>query len=116
MLNHSKVVDLTIPLDASIVMWPGAPIPEAETLVTIKHDGYFARKVSFFEHSGTHFDAPCHFVEGGRSVDQVPVDKLVADINTSLIAETALPSLTLVIAFPSIVEQIDTVLPNAVTA
>ena len=77
MLNHSKVVDLTIPLDASIVMWPGAPIPEAETLVTIKHDGYFARKVSFFEHSGTHFDAPCHFVEGGRSVDQVPVDKLV---------------------------------------
>jgi kynurenine formamidase len=45
-------------------------------LVTVKHDGFFARKVSFFEHSGTHFDAPCHFIEGGMSVEQIPVEKL----------------------------------------
>ena len=80
MLNNANVVDLTIPLDSTIVMWPGAPAPEAETLVTVQHDGYFARRVSFFEHSGTHFDAPCHFIEGGRSVDQVPVDSLVRPI------------------------------------
>lgn len=77
MLNGAKVVDLTIPLGAGIVMWPGAPAPEAETLVTVAHDGYFARRVSFFEHSGTHFDAPCHFIEGQTSVDKVPVGSLV---------------------------------------
>lgn len=80
MLNNATVVDLTIPLDSTIVMWPGAPAPEAEILVTVQHDGYFARRVSFFEHSGTHFDAPCHFIEGGRSVDQVPVGSLVRPI------------------------------------
>jgi arylformamidase len=73
MLNGVKVIDLTIPLGEGIVMWPGAPAPEAETLVTVAHDGYFARKVSFFEHSGTHFDAPCHFIEGQTTVDKVPV-------------------------------------------
>ena len=77
MLNNAKVIDLTIPLGPDIVMWPGAPSPEVETLVTIKHDGYFARRVSFFEHSGTHFDAPCHFIEGGKSVEHVPVETLV---------------------------------------
>jgi kynurenine formamidase len=77
MLNGVKVIDLTIPLGEGIVMWPGAPAPEAETLVTVAHDGYFARKVSFFEHSGTHFDAPCHFIEGQTTVDKVPVDSLV---------------------------------------
>jgi len=80
MLNNARVVDLTIPLDSNIVMWPGASAPDAETVVTVKHDGYFARRVSFFEHSGTHFDAPCHFIEGGKSVEQVPVETLVRPI------------------------------------
>jgi kynurenine formamidase len=80
MLNDVKVVDLTIPLGPDIVMWPGAPAPEAETIVTVAHDGYFARKVSFFEHSGTHFDAPCHFIEGQSTVDQIPAQSLVRPI------------------------------------
>lgn len=77
MLNGAKVIDLTIPLGPGIIMWPGAPAPEAEILVTVAHDGYFARRVSFFEHTGTHFDAPCHFIEGHTTVDKVPVDSLV---------------------------------------
>lgn len=77
MLSGAKVIDLTIPLGPAIVMWPGAPAPEAETLVTVQHDGYFARRVSFFEHTGTHFDAPCHFIEGRASVDQIPAQSLV---------------------------------------
>ena len=77
MLGNAKVVDLTIPLGPDVVMWPGAPAPEVETLVTVAHDGYFARRVSFFEHSGTHFDAPCHFIEGKATVDQIPAQSLV---------------------------------------
>jgi kynurenine formamidase len=77
MLQNAKVVDLTIPLGTDIIMWPGAPSPEMETLVTVAHDGYFARRVSFFEHTGTHFDAPCHFIEGKATVDKIPADTLV---------------------------------------
>jgi kynurenine formamidase len=77
MLGNTKVVDLTIPLGPDVVMWPGAQAPEAQTLVTVKHDGYFSRRVSFFEHSGTHFDAPAHFIDGKATVDQIPVQDLV---------------------------------------
>ena len=77
MLNNAKVIDLTIPLSSEVVMWPGAPALEAETLVTVAHDGYFARRISFFEHTGTHFDAPCHFIEGATTVDKIPASELV---------------------------------------
>ncbi len=77
MLNNAKVVDLTIPLGTDIIMWPGAPSPEMETMVTVAHDGFFARKVSFYEHTGTHFDAPCHFIEGKATVDKIPASTLV---------------------------------------
>ncbi len=72
-----RVVDLTQPLDPGIVMWPGAPAPIAETILTVAHDGFYNRKITVVEHAGTHFDAPCHMVEGGASVDAIPPDRLV---------------------------------------
>ena len=69
MLEHMRVVDLTQPLHPGTVMWPGAPAPTAETFLTVARDGFYNRRVSFMEHSGTHFDAPCHMVEGTISVE-----------------------------------------------
>ncbi len=80
MLGHLRVVDLTQPLHAGTVMWPGAPAPTAETILTVAHDGFYNRKVSFMEHTGTHFDAPCHMVEGTQSVDQIDAGLLVRPI------------------------------------
>jgi kynurenine formamidase len=77
MIEKMRVVDLTQPLDAATVMWPGAPAPTAETILTVAHDGFYNRKVSFMEHSGTHFDAPAHMLEGAASVDQIDADRLV---------------------------------------
>lgn len=77
MIGDMRVVDLTQPLDERTVMWPGAPGPTAETVLTISHDGFFNRLVSFVEHTGTHFDAPAHMVEGAASVDQIDAASLV---------------------------------------
>lgn len=80
MLEGMRVVDLTAPLDAATVMWPGAPAPTAETILTVAHDGFYNRLISFVEHSGTHFDAPCHMVEGGLSVDRIDPGRLVCPV------------------------------------
>ncbi len=77
MIADMRVVDLTQPLSPETVMWPGAPAPTADTILTVAHDGFYNRKVSFMEHTGTHFDAPCHMVEGTQSVDQIAADRLV---------------------------------------
>lgn len=80
MLGSMKVVDLTLTLGPDTVMWPGAPQPTAQTVLTIAHDGFYNRLISFVEHSGTHFDAPCHMVEGQQSVDQIDPGTLVAPV------------------------------------
>lgn len=77
MLEGFRVVDLTQPLGPSTVMWPGAPAPVAETILTVAHDGFYNRRVTVVEHAGTHFDAPCHMVEGGATVDEIAADRLV---------------------------------------
>jgi kynurenine formamidase len=80
MLDRLRVVDLTQPLDESTVMWPGAPAPMAEIVLTISHDGFYNRRLTFLEHTGTHFDAPCHMVEGAQSVDRIDASKLVCPV------------------------------------
>jgi kynurenine formamidase len=59
-------------------MWPGAPAPAADVAVTVRHDGYFARLVHLYEHSGTHVDAPNHFVEGSAAVTDLPLQTLIS--------------------------------------
>jgi kynurenine formamidase len=76
-IESLRIVDLTQPLDENTVMWPGAPAPVAETILTVAHDGFYNRKITVVEHTGTHFDAPCHMVEGTASVDRIPADRLV---------------------------------------
>ena len=72
-------IDLTWNFEESTVYWP--------TNVTFKHDtvfygindkGYFysSFKYSAEEHGGTHFDAPLHFAQGGRSIEQITVNEL----------------------------------------
>jgi kynurenine formamidase len=71
------LVDLTHPLGPSSPAWPGAK----HVAVTVEADypqGYFARHFAAPEHSGTHVDAPAHFVKGAATVDNIAVADLRA--------------------------------------
>jgi kynurenine formamidase len=83
------VVDLTAPLGTDTVMWPGEPRPTAEVTETVERDGSFGRRVTLGEHSGTHFDAPAHFVAGGASVADIPAARLVAPLHVIDISSSA---------------------------
>ncbi|MFN8520031.1 MAG: cyclase family protein [Chloroflexota bacterium] len=72
-----QVVDLTQPLHPGLVMWPGVPGPTFEVLVNIVPDGFYSRRVTFAEHTGTHFDAPCHMVEGTARLHEVDPSTLI---------------------------------------
>lgn len=49
-------------------------------IATLLHDGVYANRWELTEHVGTHLDAPCHFAEGGLSVDQIPIERLIAPL------------------------------------
>lgn len=73
-------VDLTHPLSSESVFWPTARpfqlITDAEGRTEA---GYYYSAYSFSgaEHGGTHIDAPIHFAEGRRSVDEIPLSQLM---------------------------------------
>jgi arylformamidase len=57
-------------------VWPTSPLPILEPLGVISRDGYSIERLNALTHSGTHMDAPYHFLESGKTVDQIPPGSL----------------------------------------
>src|SRR5262245_38324676 len=72
----TRLIDLTHRLEPGMPVWPTHP-HFCQTLVESydKGDDSCWHSLSFGEHTGTHFDAPLHFVPGGDSIDRMPVEK-----------------------------------------
>jgi kynurenine formamidase len=71
--------------DLTHVFFEGFPVfvgdsPVRDTLVTIPANGFYAQRWTFGEHSGTHMDAPGHFVLGGRLSPQITPQELLVPI------------------------------------
>ena len=75
-----RVVDLTHTFDESFPTFDGNPGIQKEWAVRFAESGYQLWKLTIFEHSGTHVDAPFHFSEEGIPVDRLPVEQLVAPL------------------------------------
>lgn len=68
-------------MHSNMVVWPGDP-PFSEEFLSAMAAGAHAtvRRLSLSTHTGTHLDAPCHFVPGGEGVDAVPLSYLIGPI------------------------------------
>jgi kynurenine formamidase len=68
------VVDLTHPFSSSLPVYPGYKPPQIRERFSVARDGFAANEVTFDEHTGTHIDAPSHFVTGAVSADRAAKD------------------------------------------
>ena len=73
-----ELFDISLTISEELATWPGDPkikltqiskIAEGETS-NVTH-------LSATVHSGTHIDAPDHFLNNGKTVDEIPLDLLV---------------------------------------
>jgi arylformamidase len=73
-----EIFDLSVPIHTGMVTYPGDPEVRLERVVSIA-DGSPANvsKLDLGVHSGTHVDAPVHFIEGASGVEELPLDVLV---------------------------------------
>ncbi|NUR07056.1 MAG: cyclase family protein [Nocardioidaceae bacterium] len=76
-MRVQRVVDLSVPVDAGTVVYPGDPVPRFEVHSTIHGEGFNLLEVHLGSQSGTHVDAPYHFEEDGLRIDEVPVERFV---------------------------------------
>jgi arylformamidase len=76
--SSGRVHDVSRPLRAGGLVYPGDPPIRIESHSSIaRGDPANVSTLAFGSHTGTHVDAPLHFIDGGASVDQVPLDRLI---------------------------------------
>jgi kynurenine formamidase len=78
-LAGGQWIDLTHDFEESTVYWPtNVPFKHDTVSYGITPNGYFysSFRYSAEEHGGTHFDAPLHFAQGGRSIEQITPEEL----------------------------------------
>ena len=74
-----KVIDLTLTISEKIPTFPGSPQPNFINWENIERDGYNLELLFLSTHTGTHLDAPYHFVKKGQKIDQIMTKRLVTE-------------------------------------
>lgn len=71
-------IDITAPLNASIAEWPG-DTPFTYGVVVSKEESGSVNigKLEMSTHIGTHIDAPFHFDDAGKTVDELDIDRYI---------------------------------------
>ncbi len=74
--KEAKLVNLTHQMNEDSPHFPALPALEKKDLFTLK-DGFHVQQFSVVGQYGTHIDAPIHFVEGGKWLDELALEDLL---------------------------------------
>ncbi len=85
-----QIYDVSVPLSAATPTYPGDPGIEIKQWLTLA-DGDVANVslINFGLHSGTHVDAPAHFIAGGSRVDSLALESLIGEAEVVEVANDA---------------------------
>ena len=82
------IYDLSVPLSSTLPTYPGDPgIKIQEWSKLANGDGANVSALSFGAHTGTHVDAPAHFIEGTRKVESLALDVLIGEADVVEVPE-----------------------------
>ena len=78
-MNYSdkKIIDISLPLSNTTVVYPGNVSLNIETHAHMPESTTHLSKITMGTHTGTHIDAPMHAVEGGNTLDTIPLETFV---------------------------------------
>jgi len=73
-----RIFDISVRISPQMPVWPGDPPVQIERVASInKGDSANLTRLSLGAHTGTHVDAPYHFIEKGLRVDQLSLNTLI---------------------------------------
>lgn len=77
-MQSHLIYDVTHTINSSLPVYPGDPGFSREVLKSLdRGDPYTLSALHLSAHTGTHLDAPAHFIRGGRSVHEIPIERLI---------------------------------------
>lgn len=73
-----KLYDVTLPITDDLPVWPGDPSVSLVMSTSIaKGDKCNITNIQMGAHTGTHIDAPYHFLEDGATTDTIPIETFI---------------------------------------
>ncbi len=75
-----RIYDVSVLIRPEMPIWPGDPGFKRTLYVSFEEGGsHDVSMITMGSHTGTHVDAPAHFIQGGPTVDKMPLDILVGE-------------------------------------
>lgn len=74
-----KVLDITYDLNEGTEVYEGDPHFIKEEVFTIPKDGFALSIIRMGSHLGTHTDAPSHFIDGGKTLQSIPLSSYIGE-------------------------------------
>lgn len=71
------MIDISLELKRGLIKYPGDADYEEYPYFTHRLNGVHITRVLMETHSGTHFDAPFHMIDGAQKVPDVPIDNFI---------------------------------------
>ena len=80
-------IDISVPIHPGMVLWPGDPAVRIErTQELSRGDEANVTRLEMSAHTGTHIDAPLHYLADGAGLDEMPLDATVGPARVIAIA------------------------------
>ncbi|HEX7619601.1 MAG TPA: cyclase family protein [Anaerolineales bacterium] len=83
-----KIYDISLPISPELPVWPGDPaviLEQVSSMDAGAHDN--VSRLGCSVHTGTHVDAPHHFLNDHRTVDKLSLDVLIGPVQVIQIPE-----------------------------
>jgi len=83
------IYDVSVPIVEGMPVWPSDPALKLTSQSHLSRDKSHTVQVTNIEmgsHTGTHIDAPFHFVPNGRKLHEIPIEQLVGPATVIQIA------------------------------
>ena len=74
-----KVIDVTLGISSNIKVFSGSPQPSFIKWSKFDIHGYDSEVMFLSTHTGTHMDAPSHFISGRATIDEIEVNRFVCN-------------------------------------
>lgn len=77
MIDVKKIIDISWPISESMTAYKDSKVTTFSPVSTFEHQGSRKTKITVTTHDGTHIDAPSHFLEHGKTIDQLPLNLFI---------------------------------------
>lgn len=106
--HEPRPIDISVPLRPGMIAWQDGPVRVEQTLAIAAGDPVNLTEIAFPVHTGTHVDAPRHFVDGAAPLDEVGLDPFngPADVVDATAAESRIGAELVAAVVPAGTERV----------